>query len=56
MQYSINGRSNLETIPAGGTQGISETLIETIRIIGNGVSGSWEISHTGIPYEALVPG
>lgn len=55
MQYSINSRDNLETIPAGGTQGVDNILVETIRIVGNAATGSWELSHVGIPFELLVP-
>lgn len=54
MQYSVNSRGDLETIPAGGTQVITNTIIETLRLVGNAATGDWEVSHMGIPYEDLV--
>jgi hypothetical protein len=54
MQYSLNTQGNNITIPASGTDIISNTPLEMVFITPNNSTGNFSVEHFGINFEDLV--
>lgn len=54
MTYSLNARGNNVTIPAGGTDIISDSPVEIIYISPNAGTGNFSVEAQGIEYKELA--